>query len=520
MASTSRMGRSDPSSQSVRILHGIAGEGDRGVRPGGIFAPSQPRLPVMPLSRLLLYAAILVVGQAVLDAGPAIVAEREGGMGLGSALIAALVTQIAGIVLGATLAGHVVDRRSPATAMLAGAYLYYVGLMATGIAPMGSLGTVVAGMGVAGAGFGAMLTAAFAMAATVDGRRRRVTAIVLLLAAPIVARAAVGTAFGAGPVALVVGGATVVGLAVVVVRVTGPTTRRITASDDPPDALKSAAATAVSGIVLAIGAVLAVAGADPSRLSASLIAGIVGMGGFDTIDTVRPVLFAIGLALLLTGAAGLLARGDRTVRVAVPGLLLAGIAGSGMAAALTQASIAGRLPDATAALMAAATTIGGLLGLALGGTLLARGGDRRGPAIIGTACLAAVCALGWLTLLGQRPEPGAIVPIVLVGAGALALGLVASVLRVALAEVDPRRLGLAAGAGVVAAVLGSSLGGLLGAGEGLNTLDGEGRGVAIGLIGFVVAAAAAIALVAALPRGAAHEPVGVAEEDRLSQPPR
>src|SRR5690606_29807962 len=196
-------------------------------------AASQPRLPVMSLSRMLLYAAILAIGQAVLDAGPAIVAEREGGMGLGSALIAALVTQIAGIVLGATLAGYIVDRRSPAAAMLVGAYLYYVGLMATGIAPMGSLGTVVAGMGIGGAGFGAMLTAAFAVAATIDAPRTRAAAVVLLLTAPIVARAVVGAAFGAGPLALLVGGAAVVGLAVVAVRVTGHTPRRVAAPDDP-----------------------------------------------------------------------------------------------------------------------------------------------------------------------------------------------------------------------------------------------------------------------------------------------
>src|SRR5690606_28822550 len=157
------------------------------------------------------------------------------------------------------------------------------------------------------------------------------------------------------------------------------------------------------------------------------------------------------------------------------------------------------------------------LGLALASVLLARGPDRRRPAIIGGAALAAVCALGALTLLGQRPEPGDVVPIILVGAGALALGLVASALRLALAEVDPRQLGRAAGAGVVAAVLGSALGGLIGAGEGLNTLDGEQRPIAIGLVGFVVAAAAVIAVVAALPRGSAEGP---AEEDRLSRAPR
>jgi hypothetical protein len=474
----------------------------------------------MSLSRLLLYAAILVIGQAVLDAGPAIVAEREGGMGLGSALIAALVTQIAGIVLGATLAGHVVDRRSPAAAMLAGAYLYYVGLMATGIAPMGSLGTVVAGMGIAGAGFGAMLTAVFSVAATVDGPRMRAAAIVLLLAAPIAARAVVGTAFGAGPAALLVGGAAVVGLAVVAVRL-GRTPRGVSAPHGRSGApRRSGAAAALSGAVLAMGAVFAVAGADPSRLSASLIAGIVGMGGFDTIDTARPILFGIGAALLLAGAAAMLARADRTARVAVPGLLLAGISGSGIMAALTQASTAGRLPDGTDLLIGAAVAIGGVLGLAIGGLLLARGRDRRRPAVIGSAALAGVCAIGWLALLGQRPDPGDILSIVLIGAAALALGLVASSLRLALTEVEPRQLGLAAGAGVVAAVLGSALGGLIGAGEGLNTLDGEGRGAAIGLVGFVVAAAAAIVVAATLPRGSARAPVGVGEEGRLSRPPR
>ncbi|HSI99802.1 MAG TPA: hypothetical protein VLA59_05400 [Patescibacteria group bacterium] len=475
----------------------------------------------MSLRRMLPYAAMLVIGQAVLDAGPAIVAEREGGMGLGSALIAALVTQIAGIVLGATLAGYLVDRRSSAAALFAGAYLYYLGLMTTGIAPMGSLGTVVAGMGIAGAGFGAMLTAAFSAAASIAASRSRVSAILLLLAAPIVARTLVGTAFGAGPAALLVGGAAVVGLAVVAARVADPSSRRVATSDGPPDATRMpAGAAALSGLVLAIGTVFAVAGADPSRLSASLLAGSIGMGGFDTIDTVRPVLFAIGLVLLLAGAVPMLARADRTLRVAVPALLLAAISGSGMMAALTQALTAGRLPDLATVLIGAATAIGGLLGLALGGVLLARGRDRRRPAIIGAAALAVVCALGWLTLLGERPEPGAILPVVLIGAGALALGLVASALRLALAEVEPRQLGLAAGAGVVAAVLGSALGGLIGAGEGLATMDGEARGAAMGLIGFVVAAAAALAVAAALPRAPADGPGGTAEDDRLSQSPR
>jgi hypothetical protein len=273
-------------------------------------------------------------------------------------------------------------------------------------------------------------------------------------------------------------------------------------------------------VVLAIGAMLAVAGADPSRLSASLIAGTLGMGGFDTIDLTRAALFAIGTALLLVGAAVLLAGADRTVRIAVPGLLLVGVSGAGIAAALTQATTAGRMPDGTWVLIGAASLVGGGLGLAIGGMLLARGGGRRPPAIIGSATLTAACALGWVTLLGQRPEPGDVTSIILIGTAGLALGLAASALRLALTEVDPRQRGLAAGAGVVAAVIGSALGGLIGAGEGLNTLGGEPRGVAIGLVGFIIVAAAAVAVVAALPGGGRPGRGNLPEGDRLSQAPQ
>jgi hypothetical protein len=474
----------------------------------------------MPLIRILPYVAILLVGQAVLDAGPAIVAEREGGMGLGSALIGALVTQVAGIVLGATVAGSIVDRRSTAAAMLSGAFLYYVGLMAIGIAPMGSLGTVMAGMGVAGIGFGGMLTAAYSVAAGIDSPRDRAAAVVLLLAAPIAARVAVGSAFAAGPTAFLVGGAAIVGLALVAVRRAGATPPRVHAPSDTGPAPRSAGPAVLSGALLAAGALLAVAGVDPSRLSASLIAGTLGMGGFETIDTARAALFAAGMVLLLAGAAALLAGADRTVRAAAPGLLLVGLSGSGIAAALTQAMTAGRIPDATWVLIAAATAVGGALGLATGGTLIARGGEGRVPAVIGSAALTVACALGWLTLMGQRPDTGDAMPIILVGLAGLGLGLAASALRLALTDVDPHRRGQAAGAGVVAAVIGSALGGMIGAGEGLSTLGGEADGVAIGLIGFLVAAAVAVAVAATLPRAGHAGRRGPGGGDRLSQPPR
>lgn len=471
----------------------------------------------MSVRGILPYVAILLVGQAVLDAGPAIVAEREGGMGLGSALVAALVIQVAGIVVGAALAGYVVDRRSVAAAALFGAFLYYVGLMATGLAPMGSLATVVAGMGTAGVGFGAMSTAAFSAAAAIEAPRARVTSIVLLLAAPTAARIVVGTAFAAGPPAFIVGGAAIVGLALAAVHRFGRMPERVISPSAAPERVgRSVGLAALAVPALGVGAILALAGADPSRLSASLIAGTLGMGGFETVDVARAVLFGAGMALLMLGGAALLAATGRVVRVAVPAVLLVGFAGSGVAAALTRAMTAGRIPDGTWALIGVATVGGGGLGLVIGGMLIARGREARVPAVFGSVVLTLVCALCWVMLQGSRPEPGDVMPIVLIAIGGLGAGLAASALRLALTDVQVYERGRAAGAGAVAAVMGSALGGFIGAGEAMITL-GEPQGVTIGLVSFVIAAAAVSIVAPALPRVSHPASRGNADWDSVSR---
>jgi hypothetical protein len=462
----------------------------------------------MPLRRTLPHVAILLVGQAVLAAGPAIVAEREGGMGLGSALIAATVTQLAGIVVGATLAGLVVDRRSAGAALLSGALLYYVGLLATGVAPMGSLATVVAGMGIAGIGFGFLLTAAFADAAALEVPRERAMAVGLLLAAPIAGRLVVGTAFATGPVAFIVAGVTVVGLAILAARLPGAAPRSAdpSSTSPAPAARSSTGREVLAAAILGLGALLSVAGVDPSRLSASLLVGMVGGGGLESLDTARAAMATIGVALILAGAAMLLAGADRAVRIAAPGLLLVGFAGSGIAASLTQAMTAGRVPDGSAALIGATGALTGWAGLAVGGALATGPRRRRLPATIGSAALAVACALGWLTLLGPRPEPGAVAPMLLVGVAGLGAGIAVAALRLALTEVHPTRRGLAAGAGVAAATIGSAVGGLLGAGEGATVARGAPPGIALGLVGFVIAAAGATALGTILERWSGRTP--------------
>ena len=474
----------------------------------------------MPLPRTLSHVAILLVGQAVLDAGPAIVAEREGGMGLGSALIAAAVMQVAGIVLGAILAGLVADRRSVAPALLTGALLFYVGLLATGIAPMGSLVTVVAGMGIAGVGLGSLLTAAFFDAASLPAPRDRAMAVALLLATPIAARLVVGVAFAIGPLAFVVSGAAVVGLAILAVRLPGAASR----DDDAPIAAPPATSTGrtmVSAAILGLGTLLIVAAADPSRLSASLLVGIVGDSGLQSLDTARAAMGAIGVALILGGTAMLRAGAVRSVRVAAPGLFLVGFAGAGMIAAMTQALTSGRVPGGTAALIGAIGALAAWAGLALGGALSVGPRGHWFPALTGSATLASTCAAGWLLLLGPRPQPGAVAPILLIAIAGFAVGVAVVALRLALAEVHPARRGLAAGAGVAAATIGSAVGGLLGAGEGVALVGSAARGLAVGLVAFVLAAAAATVIGAALrhagsPGDAADS---AAEPDRLSQPP-
>lgn len=451
----------------------------------------------MLLHRTLPYAAILLVGQAILDAGPGIVAEREGGMGLGSALIAASVTQLAGIVVGAVLGGPVADRRPAAVAPVTGALLCYAGLLVTGIAPMGSLATVVTGMGIAGIGFGVLLAAAFADAATLAVPRDRAMAMGLLLAAPIAARLVAGTAFILGPAAFVAAGATVVGLAILVVRLPDGATREH-APSGRASAAGSVGRSVLAAAMLGLGTLLSVAAADPSRLSASLLVGIVGSTAIETLDAARAAMALIGVTLILAGAATLLSGGERVTRVAAPALALIAFAGAGMTAALTQALTAGRPPDGAAAVIGAIGTLAGLAGLALGGALAVGPRGPWFPLATGGATLVSTCAAGWLLLLGQRPEPATIAPILLVGLVAFAVGVAAVALRLALADVHPTRRGRAAGAGVAAVGVGAAVGGLLGAGEGVAVVTGAPGGAGIALVGFVLAAVAATVLSAPL----------------------
>ncbi|CAN5558172.1 hypothetical protein BH23CHL10_BH23CHL10_10560 [soil metagenome] len=450
----------------------------------------------MPLTRILPYAALLLVAQVALDAAPTIVAEREGGMGLGSALIIGSVAQVAALALGATAAAYAVERRSRGVALIAGVVLLYAGLMAIGTAPMGDLTWLTSAFAVAGLGYGAILTVAFATAAAVAPRSRGV-AIGLLLVAVLVARSVAGTVWALGPIVLVVVGGAIIVLSVLSVR----SGSAVVVEQGNHGALPAGRAVS-AGVLLGLGTLLAVAGADPSRLAATLLAGFLGVGAFETLDTARTVMLGLGLPLLVIGMTVLIGRTgvDRGVRWSTPALALATIAALGTSSAMSLVSLYGRSPEDGAVAASAAVVGGGALGLAAAAWSSARGVDRRAPGMVGGGVIFSVSIVALVVLAGGRPAVGDIIPVVLIGGSAIGLGLVALVLRLVLAEVPNQQRGLAAAGGVVAASVGSVIGSTVGVGQGVRLISGEAPGFAPGAAAVVIVAAASVVLIAVVVR--------------------
>lgn len=438
------------------------------------------------------YAIAMLVGQAALEAVPGIVAEREGGMGLGSALIVAQVVQVAGLALGATLAAYLVDRGSTLTALLAGAALFCTGMLAVEMQPMHALSWVVVALGLAGAGLGIVVTVAFAMAAGVVARERP-RALVLLLLTPLLARAVIGPFYALGSMALVLAAVTFAALAVLGAGLESVAPTEAASGRRPMTGGRALA----GGALLSAGVLMTLGGADPSRLSGVLIAGWIGFGSFETLELVRIAMLAAGLALVLAAALVLL-RGaaGRSVALAVPAVALAALASTGMLAALRLAEATDAGPDRSApAALAAASS--GALGIVLGAWRLTRTGEPRPVAIAGSVILGTTTLVVLLSLL-IAPPPLALV-LGAVALLALAGGLVAIALRLVLADVPPGRRGLAAGAGVVAAGCGSVLGSMIGAGEGIRIATGEPGSMAVGSFAMVAASIGGLIAVVLLP---------------------
>jgi hypothetical protein len=445
------------------------------------------------------YAILILVAQAALDAMLGVVAVREGGMGIGSALILGQAVQVAAIPLGATAAAWIVDRGAMRAAVLPGALLLTAGFLSVGIQPVGDLGWVLVPQAIAGVGFGAILTASFAAVAAMTASSRPLWIAVLLLAA-IAARSAIGVMYLGGTLALTLAAATVVGLSALAAWLAGGVSAERSTAPRTASRLGNGGSPiwqgAVGGLLVAIGVFASFVGADPSRVTAVLLAPFVDAGSLEMLDALRAGSLVGGLALVVAGGALLLVRRgvDRRTVAAVAAILLAAVAASGTIAALTFAAATDvAIPGERAIpLVAVAALTGSALGIVAGSVWLARRGRPRIVATSGGVVLACAAVGGMVAVGAPLPQ--------LTGLAALAAlltllgfggGMAACALRLVLADSAWHQRGLAAAAGVMAASFGSVLGSLIGNGEGVRfAADGAGP-ISVGLVLLPAAGAAA-----------------------------
>lgn len=458
----------------------------------------------MRLSQVAPYAAFVLIGQAALDSVPGVVAAREGGMGLGSALIAAQLTQVAGIALGAVLAAYLVERWSTHVALVVGALAVYAGLVGVGHQPMHSLVWVIAVHGVGGAGLGAVLTSSFSAAAGLDAAVRPF-AVALLLLASLLARDLVAAVYLPGAATLAAAGALVVGGAAWLARRPAAMTAsggRDGATD--ADAARMTGRTALVGaLLLSIGVVATLSGADPSGVSGTLVARFLGVTALDALGGVRAGVAIFGVVVLASGAALLVARrgASREVAVAAAAMTAAAFAAAGTLALIRFGASSGALfASAGPVSFGGATALGGGIGgLLIGAWRLSRGTSVRLIAAAGSALLGLGTVIAVADVVGQPDGVGSGPALVAVAVSALGGGLVASALRLVLAEVPPGERGFAAAAGVVGASFGAMAGLLVGAGEGMRLMPAVWPGIPTGFVLFLGAVLVALCASAFLP---------------------
>lgn len=458
----------------------------------------------MRLSQVAPYAALVLLGQAALDSVPGVVAAREGGMGLGSALIAAQLTQVAGIALGAVVAAYLIERWSTHVALVIGALAVYAGLVGVGHQPMHSLVWVIVVHGVGGAGLGVVLTASFSAAAAVGGGLRPF-AVVLVLLASLLARDVVAAVYLPGAVTLSAVGAVLVGGAAWMALQRQPgTTSAAPAEALDRDAARMTSRTAlVGGALLAIGVLATLWGADPSGVSATLLARFLGVTALDALAGVRVGVLGVGLVAFAAGAVLLMARRrpGRAVALSAAGITVAAFAAAGTLAVIRFGAPSGGQFSSSdpASLGGAAALAGGVSGLLIGAWAAGHGASRRGTAAAGSVLLALGTLVGVTDAVGLPDGIGTWVPLAAIALSTVGGGLVASALRLVLAEVRPGERGFAAAAGVVGGSFGLMAGLLVGAGEGMRVTAAASPGISVGSLLVVGAAVAALGAAMLLP---------------------
>lgn len=439
-------------------------------------------------------AVAIGLAVATLEAAPAVIIEREGGMGLGSALIIARVVQVGALAAATIVGGYLVDRRGMTFVLLGGAVASYAGATASAATPHGALDWVIAAFVVTGTGVGLLLAAGFASAATVDRRERPVAIATLLLA--VLAGTALGPPLAVtGPGGLVVSAVLVIGASLLAAGRLRDIDRRslagAAATDDRPISGRRATAGAA---LLAAGVLACLAGADPSRLTAATFARPLGVD-LGTLDVARGAFVVAGVGATVAAVAVLLAGRSqaRLVAAATAGTALAATSVSGTVAALSLAASIETLPRASAVVVVAGLA-GAALGLAAGAWWLSRSGAPQRAAAVGALVLSAAALVGLVPLaLGWTAVPSAAL-VALIAIAAAAGGAAAAAFRLVLAEVPVGQLGLAAALGAAAAWFGSVLGTMLGTGEAMRLVFGGTAGMPLAAAVTVLAAAAAAVL--------------------------
>ncbi|MBA2632887.1 MAG: hypothetical protein H0U86_07820 [Chloroflexi bacterium] len=451
------------------------------------------RLPIA------LFAILVLVAQAAVEAMPGVVMAYHGGMGIGSALILPQVAQVAAAAPAAAASAYFIVRNSSSAALLPGALLLAAGVVSVGLQPTEDLASLVYGHMLAGLGMAVILTAAFAYVA--EDALNRPLGVTLLLMAPLAARSAVGTVVAGGSAALVAAAAIVVALSLLVAHLAarpslGQQAFASGVSDDRHPAISGRTA-ALGGVLTAIGLLAAFAGFDSNLVLVGLLTAPLGPQRFEALEAWRLGMLVGGLLLVAAGAWVLLVGqhfGGR-VLAAVTAIGLVALSTSAMTAVIRIATALGAISTLVGglAILGVAALGGAVLGVALAGFWLQGRGRPETVATVGVVLLACAVALSIVIVSPLAVQPPEYAPVAVVGTLGLSAGVAAGALRLVLAEAAPHQRPLAAGGGVVAALAGSTFGSLIGTGAAGGLATGDPSPISPGLS--IIAAAAAVAAI-------------------------
>lgn len=459
---------------------------------------------------IALFAILVLVAQVAVEAMPGVVMAYHGGMGIGSALILPQVAQVAAAAPAAAASAYFIARNSTSAALVPGALLLAAGVASVGLQPSEDLASLVYGHVLAGLGIAVILTAAFAHVA--DYALNRPLGITLLLLAPLAARSASGTLVAGGSVALVAAAAMVVALSLAVSHLAA----RLSVggcefATDVPEYHRppiSGRDAGLGGVLMAVGLLAAFGGADSNLVIVGLLSAPLGPQRVEVLEAWRVGMLVGGL-LLVFAAARVLLGGQRVggrILTAVLAIMLVALSASGMTAALRIATALGALTsEGGIVILGVAALGGGAGGITLAGLWLRRGGRPRTVVTVGLLVLACTVAVGIAALAPLALGLPEFAPAAIVGSLGLGAGVAAGVLRLVLTEAAPHQRALAAGAGVVAALVGSSFGSLIGTGSAGGFATGDRSPISPGLSVLAVAAVAALLLARSIGhRGGGH----------------